>query len=700
MKNKSYKLLWILLISILLFSLTACGEKESIETVIDKKSTEQATHEENKSPDQTEKNTGQSTEENEEDVDQSTEKNEKNVDQSTDTEWAIYLYLCGSDLESKYGAGTIDLSELMEVKLPENIKIVIQTGGASSWQNDLVNPEYLERYIYDSDGLQLIDQQPLASMGSEETLSSFLTFAKENYPAKKTGFIFWNHGGGSVTGAAFDENFGGDSLTLDEMYNAFYSSYELSEENPPFELIGFDACLMATVDVAYTFTDIGKYLVASQETEPGNGWLYSGLANALGENPEIDGFEFGKVICDTFVEGCELVGSADNITLSVVNLAKVPELLDAYNDFGKEALASACADPAFFSHFSRIAIATENYGGNTKEQGFTNMTDLGHLARQSVQMLPETSNLVLSSLENCVEYKVNGPYRNEATGLSCYYSYNGDIEDFNAYTNLGVGEAFKYFYSYGLTNELSEDGMNYIAEMNYDTLIPFETLESQDWDNHELYLDSEGLAVLDLGEKANDILSGIFINLFYVDIEEDIMLLLGSDNDLVADWDTGVFKDNFRGVWGAIDGNLVYMEISFEGDGYNLYSVPILLNDEEYNLSVVFDYEKNAYEIQGARKPIDESGMADKNMRYLVEGDIITTIHYMLSDSGDDGLIPIEVEQIIVSSDIAFDEIELGNGIFMQMFELRDMQGYLAYSDVIMFETLDGEVTTTVGFAE
>jgi len=243
--------------------------------------------------------------------------------------------------------------------------------------------------------------------------------------------------------------------------------------------------------------------------------------------------------------------------------------------------------------------------------------------------------------------------------------------------------------------------MNYIAEMNYDSLQPLETLEAQGWENHPLEVDNEGMASLTLGEKAADILSGIYIQLYYVDYEQDIMLLLGSDNDLIADWDTGVFKDNFRGVWGAIDGNLVYMEISYEGDGYNLYCVPVLLNGEEYNLSVVYDFEKEAYEIQGARKSIDESGMADKNMRYLVEGDVITTIHYMMSISDEnDELTPVEVDQITVGSDIAFEEIELGDGNFMQMFELRDMQGYSAYSDVVMFEIVDAVITTTIGFIE
>jgi len=621
--------------------------------------------------------------------------------QAGDTDWAIYWYLCGSNLESDYGAATSDLSELLEVRLPENVKIIIQTGGTSQWQNVTMNADYIERYVYDSNGLQQLEQLPQASMGSEETLSGFLAFAKENYPATKTGFIFWDHGGGSVAGAAADDNFGGDALTLDEMYGAFGANYDLASEKPPFELIGFDTCLMATVDVAYTFSDIGKYLVASQETEPANGWLYSGWASALSNNPQMDGSELGKTICDSYAEGCELAGTADNITLSVTNLAKVPDLVTSYNDFGKEALASACADPTFFSDFSRIAVATENYGGNTKEQGFTNMVDLGHLARKSADMLPETSDTVLSSLENCVEYKVNGPYREEATGLSSYYSYNGDIDDLNGYISVGAGEAFKYFYAYGLTGELPEDGMKYISEMSYKSLPTLETLESQGWDNHVLDVDSDGAATLTLGGKAGDILSGIYMQLYYVDPEQDVLLLLGSDNDVIGDWGNGVFKDNFRGVWGSIDGNLVYMELTFEGDGYNLYSVPILLNGEEYNLSVVYDFGKAVYEIQGAKKPVDESGMADKNLRHLAVGDIISTIHYMTSISGEsDELSPIVVDEFTVGSDTSFDEVELGDGKFLQVFEMRDMQGNVAYSDVVMFEILNGKITTTVGFTE
>ena len=53
--------------------------------------------------------------------------------------WAIYWYLCGSDLESNGGFATSDLMEMMEVALPENVRVVIQTGGAKTWQNNVVD---------------------------------------------------------------------------------------------------------------------------------------------------------------------------------------------------------------------------------------------------------------------------------------------------------------------------------------------------------------------------------------------------------------------------------------------------------------------------------------------------------------------------------------------------------------------------------
>ena len=612
-----------------------------------------------------------------------------------DGSWAVYWYLCGSDLESNGGFATNDLSELMEVELPENVNVVIETGGSAVWQNDLMDADKLQRWLYNSEGLQLVDEQPSASMGEAQTLADFLSFAKENYPAEKTAVVFWNHGGGSVTGAAFDEIYGYDSLTLDEMYQAFSSVWNPSMEKQPLELIGFDTCLMATVDVAYTFADLAHYLVASEETEPANGWYYSQWVGTLAQNPSMNGEELGKVICDAYYAGCEEVGTQDNTTLSLTDLTKVQTLLDAYDTFGAEALAAACTDPGFFSQFGRVAAQSENYGGNTKEQGYTNMVDLGHMARQSVGMLGSAQE-VLDALDDCVLYQVGGQYRTEATGLSCYYSYNGDVEDFNSYAGLGAGVAFKYFYSYELTGELDNSGMAYIADMDFEELPEVKNLLSTDWDGAPLDLDEDGVSFLTLGPEANDILAGIGFSLYYVDEESDMMLLLGTDNDMNADWDNGVFSDNFRGVWGSIDGNIVYMELSYESEDYNLYAIPVLLNGEEYNLQVVYDFSTDGWNVLGARQGIDNSGMADKELRLLQEGDEITTIWYMSTASGDDEFEPYTAATVTVTADTAFGEMELPDGSYSMVYEMRDAMDNYAYSEPVTFDCADGEIYTTI----
>ena len=252
------------------------------------------------------------------------------AEDSGDGSWAVYWYLCGSDLETNHGCATADLNEMLEVPLPENVNVIIETGGAAQWQNDQVDPSKLQRWLYNSEGLSLIEEQDTANMGDASTLEDFLSFAYDNYPADHIAVTFWNHGGGSVSGAAFDELHDLDSLDLAEMYQAFDAVWPADADDPALDLVGFDTCLMGTVDVASVFRSFAKYLVASEEVEPGNGWLYSGWLGALAQNTGMDGKALGTAICDSYYEGCEAAGTQDQVTLSLTDLSKVGDLLDAY----------------------------------------------------------------------------------------------------------------------------------------------------------------------------------------------------------------------------------------------------------------------------------------------------------------------------------------------------------------------------------
>lgn len=87
-------------------------------------------------------------------------------------------------------------------------------------------------------------------MGDPATLKDFLKYGEENYQADHKMLLFWNHGGGSVSGVSFDENYDADSLTLDELSQAMKEVYG---DKKALEVVGFDTCLMATLDTANVF---------------------------------------------------------------------------------------------------------------------------------------------------------------------------------------------------------------------------------------------------------------------------------------------------------------------------------------------------------------------------------------------------------------------------------------------------------------
>lgn len=622
---------------------------------------------------------------------------ETTVEESQGESWAIYWYLCGSDLESEYQCATADLQEMQKASLPDNVTVVVETGGSEAWAHPDVEPGQLGRYVYSGDTLEMVDVQPNANMGAPETLEDFLRFCTQEYPADRTMLVFWNHGGGSIGGVAFDETYDYDSLSLPEIYSAIASACTLSREDPPFEVIGFDACLMATLDTAYMLQDCARYLVASEESEPGCGWNYTQWLNELGCDPQMDGTQLGRIICDSYVAGCEAEEEGEEITLSVVDLQALQPLLDAYEALGKEALTKAASDGRFFAKLGRGAGKAENYGFNSDDQGYTNMVDLGDLVRNTEDLLGDSAQTLLDALDNCVVYKVNGIYRDKSTGLSCFYPYSGESTSVTAFVDLGSSRSMGYLYEYAISGSLSADGLQYLSQEGeaVENAATVESAVDLGLADHALYVDQDGSAVLDIGSDAASLLQGVYFNLYYVDEDLDIILMLGYDNDLHADWENGIFRDNFRGVWGALDGALCYTELIYEGDDYNLYSVPILLNGEKYQLRVAYRYDTETFEIMGARQGIDDNGMADRNLRQLEPGDQVTMLHYMMTLSGDDAEPEsFEGDTITVTNETAFTEEDLGDGTFALCFDMVDQSGESYTSDMVLFTVEDGSIYT------
>ncbi|MBQ3337383.1 MAG: clostripain, partial [Selenomonadaceae bacterium] len=484
------------------------------------------------------------------------------------------------------------------------------------------------------------------------------------------------------------------------------SVYEPSAENPPFELIGFDACLMATYDTVNTLDGLARYVTASEEVEPGIGWYYTGWVGELAKNPAMGGAKLGQAICNTYMEACATYDVDDMATLSVIDLAQLPYLRNAYESFGLEALRAAHKNPkSFFSKFGRGATNAENYGGNTRRTGYTNMVDIVDLARANKSILPDTTDKLIGAVDEAVIYKVSGEYRDRGGGLSSFHSYSGDEKTLVSYLNQdGAPVPQKLLYYYLIYGELPAD---VIPLLDGDTLVTpapttpppqrQEIFQVSQLEDLPVQVDKDGNSFVQLSAEQMDLLSSVHCQLVYMGLEDDVILYLGSDADINADWDTGLFKDNFRGVWPMLDGHPVYIEITEENDGYNLYSIPIKLNGVECNLQVAYVYDEQKYYILGARKGLDSHGMSSRELIKLHAGDEITTLHYGMTISGEDeDFTQVEVDTFQIGENPQIKDEKLGDGTYGYAFEFVSPTEESALSEFVIFTITNGEITTTV----
>ena len=101
--------------------------------------------------------------------------------------WTVMIYLCGTDLESVGGMATENLKMIANTVPDEKVNVLIQTGGARSWQaEDAVGidiaEDRLQRWTWDENGFTLVDEEELASMAKHTTLSNFIQFGGKFFP--------------------------------------------------------------------------------------------------------------------------------------------------------------------------------------------------------------------------------------------------------------------------------------------------------------------------------------------------------------------------------------------------------------------------------------------------------------------------------------------------------------------------------------
>lgn len=196
-----------------------------------------------------------------------------------------------------------------------------------------------------------------------------------------------------------------------------------------FEFIGFDACLMSTLETANVLTPYARYMYASQEMEPGSGWDYTSLLNNLAANPDQDGAQLGEKVCREYYDHCADYGfgSQRSATFSIIDLSKIDDVLISMNEAFR-----VVYEQGDLGDVTRAVLEADSFGGNSVSEGYSNMLDLGNMldqlsgygqeVRDASQTLPKLRSLYYerTTSQECIR---------TVCLLSGFHSGFGGVED-------------------------------------------------------------------------------------------------------------------------------------------------------------------------------------------------------------------------------------------------------------------------------
>jgi len=211
-------------------------------------------------------------------------------------EWTIMVFINGKNNLESYGAK--DVNEMEVVGSDENTNVVVELGAMD------VGAKRMLVAKDDKPGEVTSQSQDIGKvdMGDWKHLVDFGQWAKKTYPARHYMLVVWNHGSGwdkkkdevGARGISYDDETG-NHITTQQLGQALAAMGGV-------DVYGSDACLMQMAEVSYELKDYAGVIVGSEETEPGDGWDYTGFLKKLAGKPGASAEDVGKAVMDSYNE--------------------------------------------------------------------------------------------------------------------------------------------------------------------------------------------------------------------------------------------------------------------------------------------------------------------------------------------------------------------------------------------------------------
>ena len=608
--------------------------------------------------------------------------------------YTLMLYMCASDLESECGFATEDLNEIMYGYTAGNLNVIVQTGGTAEWQNTVVADDRCQRYRVTEDGLELVDDSlGMQNMADSATLTDFIQYCSSNYAADHYGLVLWDHGGGVVGGYGYDENFGGDSMSLTEMSRA------LGDASVHLDMLGFDACLMANFETCLMAAPYADYLIASEEPEPGCGWYYTDWIGKLSENCGIPPKRYGRQIIDDYITESGWDSPSMYSTLGMFDLQQVTQkLLPALSQFSDDAVQQLSA-----GEYRRISQSRSNT--RAVYQSELDHIDLLDYAQHSQS---ETADQLEQAVSDCVVYyqeTENGSGDNGLSILFPYYDLSALDMLEEMYQTLGYDDAYpaflEQFANVMAGGQISVSGFsntqNHAAASEYSGFQWFDADAGYDESYYETYsadlslletTEVDGRCVLELSEEDWEIVNDAAMQMFavydgfYVDMGLDDYCEFDDYGNLIVEYDQ---------TWVALDGQVVpFFHESYTSDGDSFFtcgSVPCVYNGIDAEIVLVWDTEHPSGYAAGVR-PVYTDSVAAKGLYDICDGDTFQ-VYYDIYDEDlnyvETMTLDDEIFTVQDSLEVGYEDAAEQLGDTFIYYVLEDIYNNTYYTDSIAY---------------
>ena len=344
--------------------------------------------------------------------------------------YTVMLYVCGADLERDNGQESASLAEILATRYnTEEINVIALLGGTPRWAGNRFDPGVLS--IVDVSGRRptQVDEMPLAPMSEAGTMTAFLNYCRENYPAEDYILVISDHGGGPLMGCCVDFLFDRSMLSVNALSQALADS-AFAERG--LDTIAFNCCLMGSLEISSSLAPYARYMVSTEDSMYGLGyeWL-SGL-----EKDE-DPLDTAKRIADaTYQKNKEVIAAKKASQLNsvaVIDLEKIPMAVPALDRFFAGQPQVNAENFTLVSGRRRDAV---DFGvGSSGGSSQYDLADVGSLitsleedtaeGAEAMEALQDAVAYLATDVENCVGLTIYHPYLNQQRAASSMEIYAG-----------------------------------------------------------------------------------------------------------------------------------------------------------------------------------------------------------------------------------------------------------------------------------